>query len=212
MVKVKTYSIAAVITLLLLLSGYSMNWYLGDLKEKQLQQQFLDLQTSIVESQLELTYLTEFTEDGCELLEEAKDVTRINLFDVNKRLESLEEISGDEFEARRLKTEQSISYINLWMFARKMKEECKTNLTTILYFWDAYSIESQQQGYVLDTITRENGDVVLIIPLDYNFDLGMIKILSKEFNVTRTPTIIINEKIKLEGIHSKSEILDYVFS
>lgn len=96
------------------------------------------------------------------------------------------------------------------MFARKIRDECKTNLTTMLYFWDADSAESQQQGFVLDAITNEHGDKVLIIPLDYKFDLGIIKILSKEFKITGTPTIIINEKIKLEGLYSKEDILKYV--
>lgn len=210
MVKVKTYTIAALITALLLFSGFLTSWYFNQIKQSELEQQFLDLQEKIVESQLELTYLTEFSNNSCGSLEEARRVTSINLLDVNRKLESSDKVVANEFEFERLKIEQSMNYVNLWMFARKIREQCKTNLTTMLYFWDANSMESQQQGFVLDAITNEEGDRVLIIPLDYNFNLGIIKILSKEFNITQTPTIIINEKTKLEGLQSKADIMKYL--
>ena len=44
--------------------------------------------------------------------------------------------------------------------------------------------------------------------MDAEFDLGIIQILKKEFNVTTTPTIIINEKEKLEGLTPKKKIVE----
>ena len=36
-----------------------------------------------------------------------------------------------------------------------MKETCDMNLTTVLYFWDI-STTSKPQGYVLDSIRKED--------------------------------------------------------
>ena len=206
MVNYKIYFTAAVITIILLIFGFTFNWYFTIQREEELKQTFLDLQTSMTESQLELTYLTEYGGD-CSSLEEAVKSTRQTLYIVNKKLETYENYLISDLEFRRNKAEQTILYVKLWLTTLKIKEICETDITTILYFFDVESLESKEQGYVLDAITEQEGDKVIVIPLDFNFDLGIIRILSKEFDVITTPTIIVNEQTKLEGLQSRDQIL-----
>lgn len=204
----KTYIIAALITVVVIISAFAFNWYFNFLRDQDIKRSLLDLQTSISESQLELLYISEYMKDGCGALEEAKGTTIRTLIETNKKLLRYKEYLIDDTEFKRLKIEQSMLYINYWMIMTKMKSQCNINLTTILYFWDAFSDESKQQGYVLDSITEQYKDRVLVIPLDFNFDLGIIKILSKQFNITKTPTVIVNEKITFDRLVSKKEIVD----
>lgn len=205
----KTYLLAAVLTLLLIISGLASNWLFNMQREEIIRKSLLDLQSSISESDLEMNYLMGFVRNGCPLLEEGKKNVAKTLIETNRKLIQYREDVIDESEFRRLKTEQSMLYIKYWMFTLKSKESCGTNVSTILYFWDL-SPESQQQGYVLDSLTEKYGSRVLVIPLDYNFDLGIIRILTKQFNVTKTPAVIINEDTKLEGLRSRAQIEKYI--
>ncbi|MFZ3077345.1 MAG: hypothetical protein WA139_02725 [Candidatus Aenigmatarchaeota archaeon] len=208
MINKKTYLLAAALTFVLISGGFGMNWIINAQREDAIQKSLLNMQSSIAESQLEMDYLIGFA-GGCSLLEEGKKNIAKTLIETNRKLVQYNENTIGETEIARLKTDQSVLYVKYWMFAIKMKDICKTNVSTIMYFWDI-SPESQQQGYVLDSISEKYGSSALVIPLDYNFDLGIIKILSRQFNVTKAPTIIINEKTKLEGPVSSAKIEKYI--
>ena len=209
MVKVKIYLSAAVITVALVMSGFALNWYFNEAQQAELASSIMSLETSISESQLELLYVTEFSNQGCDVLEESRRSTTEFLSGTNRKLIANEENSLlPDWEWNRLKTEQTILYIKLWMLTQKMYSMCGSNISTMLYFFDTTSYASKQQGYVLDSITNEYGaERVLVVPLDYNFDMGIIRILRAQFNVTSAPTIVVNEKTKLEGIASKADIV-----
>jgi hypothetical protein len=209
MVKVRVYIVAAVITAVLVMSGFALNWYFNEVRQADMVQSITELDTSMSESQLELLYVTQFSDEGCGVLEKSRQTTTESLMGVNRELVSTEQnLILPDWQWNQLKTEQTILYIKLWMLTKEMKNTCDTNVSTILYFFDTSSEASKQQGYVLDSITNQYGAKrVLVVPLDYNFNLGMIKILRVQYNVTSTPTLVINEKTKLEGSVSKAEIV-----
>jgi len=209
MVKVKIYLTAAVITAALVMSGFALNWYFNEAQQTELARSITSLETSISESQLELLYVTEFSNQGCDVLEESRRGTTETLISANRKLTAAEENTVlPDWEWDHLKTEQTVLYIKLWMLTQKMYEMCNRNISTMLYFFDTTSYASKQQGYVLDSITNEYGaERVLVVPLDYNFDMGIIRILRAQFNVTSAPTIVVNEKTKLEGLNSKADIV-----
>lgn len=208
MINKKTYLLAAVLTLVIILGGFGLNWIINAQREDAIQKNLLSMQSSMMESQLEMDYLIGFA-GGCSLLEEGKKNIAKTLVETNRKLVQYNENAIGGAEIMRLKTDQSVLYVKYWLFTVKMKDICKTNVSTIMYFWDI-SPESQQQGYVLDSVSERYGSSVLVVPLDYNFDLGIIRILSKQFNVTKAPTIVINEKTKLEGPVSSAEIGKYI--
>jgi len=208
MINKKTYFMAAILTFVVIAGGFGLNWRFNAQREDAIQKNLLSMQSSIAESQLEMDYLIGF-DGGCSLLEEGKKNIAKTLVETNRKLVQYNENAIGGSEIMRLKTDQSVLYVKYWMFTIKMKDICKTNVSTILYFWDV-SPESQQEGYVLDSVSEKYGSGALVIPLDYNFDIGIIKILSRQFNVTKTPAIIINEKTKLEGLVSSAEIEKYI--
>lgn len=209
MISKKTYLLAALMTLLLFAGVFALNWIFNMQREEAIQRNLLNLQSSVAESQLEMEYLIGFVKDGCPLLEEGKKNIIKTLIETNRKLVRYNEYAISDSEFVRLKTDQSVLYIKYWMFTLKMNDICKTNTSTILYFWDLSS-ESQQQGYVLDSVSEKYDPEVFVVPLDYNFDLGIIRILAKQFNVTKAPAVLINEKTKIEGLASRAEIEKYL--
>jgi len=208
MVKSKTYIVAALVTFVLIASGFLFNWYFTEMRQSQIDQDLISLQSSISESQLEMLYITEFTNATCEIIDESRSSTSKSLYEVNKRLIATEQNAINPSENfYRLKKDQTILYVKLWMLTYKMKEECNTNVSTILYFFDTHSSDSQTQGHVLDSVTKEYGtERVLIVPLDYELDSGIIRILARQFNVTKSPTLVLNENETLSKVVSRPEI------
>lgn len=209
MINKKTYLLAAILTFAVIAGGFGLNWIFNAQREDVVQKNLLNIQSATSASELEMEYIMNFAKDKCSLLEQGKSDISKTLFETNKKLVQYNEYAIGDSEFKRLKTDQSVLYVKYWMFMLSAKENCGTNTTTILYFWDL-SPESQQEEYVLDSVSEKYGSGALVVPLDYNFDLGIIRMLSKQFNVTKVPTIIINEKTKLEGPVSSAEIGKYM--
>ena len=208
MVKAKTYVAAAILTIILVGFAFGINWWWNQQREEALIRDITELQTIMSDTQLELLYVTQFGE-GCDTIAESRSSTAAVLEQVNRRLiESEKNIIVPDWEWNRLKSEQTMLYVKLWMLTLQMRDDCGSNITTVLYFYDTVSPESQQQGYVLDSITNQYGTKsVQIVPLEKNSKLGIMRILTKQFNVTTTPTIIIDEKTKIEGVISKADLV-----
>jgi len=208
MVKAKTYVAAAILTIILVGFAFGINWWWNQQREEALIRDITELQTIMSDTQLELLYVTQFGQ-GCDIIAESRGSTATVLEEVNRRLiESEKNIIVPDWEWNRLKSEQTMLYVKLWMLTLQMRESCGSNISTILYFYDTVSPESQQQGYVLDSITNQYGTkLVQIVPLDRNSKLGIMRILTKQFNVTTTPTIIIGEETKIEGVISKADLV-----
>ncbi|MDD5416394.1 MAG: hypothetical protein PHU12_00280 [Candidatus Aenigmarchaeota archaeon] len=204
MVEAKIYSLAALLTLVLVLSSLYMNYYVSEIKQKELQEKYDSINKLLSSSQLEFEYLGN-SNNSCDLLNESVNITRTNLIGINRKLEEYKEYMISDSEFNRLKTEQTILYVKIWMLSNQIKERCDMKFTTVLYLWDT-DLESKQQGYILDAIREDHQDDLLVIPLDYNFNIGIINLIKKDHDVTSAPTIIINEQTKLVGLQNRETI------
>ena len=46
----------------------------------------------------------------------------------------------------------------------------------------------------------------MLIPLPIDGDISMINIMEATYNISNVPTILINEKVKLDGLQSYDEL------
>ena len=67
----KTYLMAAALTFAIILGVFGLNWIINAQREDVIQKNLLNMQSSMMESQLEMDYLIGFA-GGCSMLEEGK--------------------------------------------------------------------------------------------------------------------------------------------
>jgi len=107
----------------------------------------------------------------------------------------------------------SLIEIRHFLNIKEYRENCKKNITTILFFYSndkEYIDEAEKMGYILGNLKKEYPEKIMIYSFDYNLDLNILKILKHLYNVTSPNTIIINEKIKLEKLENIEEIRKYL--
>jgi len=110
---------------------------------------------------------------------------------------------------KRTREKYFLSNFELWFYTTREKEICsRTDMTTILFFHEAESMcpECTVQGGVLDEI-RAKCSNVRVITFARDLDIGMVDILKKRFKVRRSPTLVIDNSIVLEGLQDEKTIL-----
>lgn len=116
---------------------------------------------------------------------------------------------GDYYN--QLKKKYFLLEILVYTLRKDMQDKCgQGNSNVFLFFYDTENNqESLNQGYVLDTIVKETSNVV-VFSFDKNFNETALKSLVDYYNVSVSPTIILNFKQKFEGYVSKEVLYQHL--
>ena len=103
----------------------------------------------------------------------------------------------------------------LWTDTIRLKERCVTNFSTVVYFYEYNSqdqdLRAEQSVFAkkLEEIKQEQGDKLILIPIAGNLDVNSIEYLKFSYNITRLPSVLIDEETKIESIEELSSINSY---
>ncbi len=104
-----------------------------------------------------------------------------------------------------LKAKYFLLEIKTYTLFTNLKEECNYNFDTILFFYDLEQQESLNQGYILDSLVETQGNLH-VFSFDRNFNEPALEALKLHYNITNSPSIIINNNIKKEELTGKEEL------
>lgn len=210
----RLYLITGIITLVIFLLGILLGIFIEGERVKYIEVKTREQKINFDSLQLQYLYLSMVGEkEGCPaFLATLKNYMgdtekmRLRLEDYLKK----SSIHTKEFEL--LKRDYIISQLNYWILSKKTKELCKTDFVTILYFHSKDCRDCENQGYILDYLKKLFSDKLLIFSLDVKFDEEpIIFILTNRYNVSETPTIIIEDK-KFVGFTHEGVLLDNICS
>jgi len=187
-----------------LLLGYGMdNFRTGDVLQD-LKYSEVDTESYIVEQMF-----WESVDSGC------GDVD-LRIASVSKDLTKLGQLLSS-YESKSLFSEEEFKYITRKYFIqeiksytmfRQLQEECNLNQDVILYFYDPQQQESASQGYVLDSVVNSMNNSVIVYSINANFEgENVIDTVKSYYNITMTPTLIVNGEEKVEGYQNYLDVL-----
>ncbi|MBS3143529.1 hypothetical protein J4446_01475 [Candidatus Woesearchaeota archaeon] len=173
-----------------------------------------DASTSISDIELEtLNYITSnefidvFGGNHCDLVNSELEGLSVQLFEIGQTLVKYEKrniFSGTEYKL--LKSKYFLLEVRAYTLFTKLKNQCDSDYDLILYFYDQNQDDSENQGYILDKLVKS--DNVTIFSFDRDFEI--ISFLINRYDIKKSPTIIINEDIKFEGITYLGELREAV--
>ncbi len=106
-----------------------------------------------------------------------------------------------------LKRKYFILQIKFYQLLEQVNKDCDNNYIPILFFYEIDDDRSERQGYILNEISETYPRKVLVFTIDKDYeDEPLVGVLVKKFNITKAPTLIINNKIKKEGLFYTGEV------
>lgn len=213
----RIYLTAAIITLLIFVLGMLLGMVIEGKRISYIEATSREQKINFESLQLQYLYLSYLSTSertgSCPAFLTTLDRYIKDMEGIRDRLENYikaGKIYSGEFKS--LKREYIVSQLNYWILAKKTKELCETDFVTVLYFHSKDCVSCDDQGYILDYLKRMFDNKLLIFALDTDFDEEpIIPILRNTYNITTTPTIII-ENEKFVGFTSKDELLKNICS
>jgi len=115
-------------------------------------------------------------------------------------------------EVLELKKVYSLIEVRHFSLVNKLKKECQSNYTTLLFF---YSNEKECKKEVdeksfITTFLRNKYNSVRVYSFDLNLDLEVISFFKKVYNLGGCSGIVLNEKKIEEEIHASKDLEKYI--
>lgn len=196
------------ITLVVFVAGLILGWNLDTMRSSEvlhdLKNNELDAESFLIEQ----AFWDSFEEEDCRFAELRINSLSVELAELGQYLNNYQKKNVfEEEDFQYLARRYFLLEVRGYILYNEMKEKCSLQNDVILYFYGFEDQESEKQGYVLDKIVdRSNGTVdIFSINRDYEGDVTL-DTLRLYYNITTTPTIIINGDLKQEGYVSYEEI------
>ena len=193
------FFITAFIFLLIIVT----NNYFNDVKLNKLNSIYNDIRIDALNAEIQYAIISENPCLGLNF-----EPISNELSELGNKLTSMENQLGKKNkQVLDLKKYYSVLEIRQWLFVKKASNDCDENATPILFF---YSNEEdcdvcESQGFVLNYI-RKSIPNVYIYSFDVNLDSTAVETLKLSYNITTTPSLLINE-ITYAGFRDSDEVL-----
>lgn len=209
-----TYILAAGITGGIFLLGMLLGLVVEGKRVTMMQSMYEQEKANFASSQLQFEYLSQLnTNDSCPTIYDVFTKNTKSLGDAQERLLSFQKdstLNDAEFET--LKQQYVVEEMRYYLFAKKVRESCGTDVVRLLYFYsdDKDCPRCEEQEFVLNYLKMNLKDNLLIFALDEKFEKEpMISILKRQYNLTQYPSIAI-ENIGLQGFQSQDELKEKI--
>ena len=202
---------AAGFTVLMLLLGILTGLQMDDMRQdhltEELRQSNLETETFIALQ----TYIDDSSENYCRLMEHRIPDISERSAEFGGELQQLAgQNIGDDSEYEYIRNRYYNNQLRLYSTLSEYKERCGGSDDLILYFFDS-SVSSQRQGEVLNEIVETSNTSVFAFNTELNDDPDVADspvagVLMADYNITTSPTLIINDNQKIEGFTSVAEL------
>jgi hypothetical protein len=157
------------------------------------------------------------SEVSCEIAEK-------NTFEFADRIYNeavkLEEYDSRSTFGRVLKTvhkRYDLMRVMLYNEGKYLREECNSSIHVVVYFFSYdeqdVDVRAQQTAYarVLTDLKEEFHSEILLVPIAGNLELSSVDLIMDEYNITKMPSILIDDGIVVDDINELSNIENIVF-
>lgn len=203
---------AGALVLVVFILGVLFSNMMDDRRYEKLQNEVRDNSIQIESRQLQLSYLKSSEVQSCSALQTGlSDIIR----SYNDRLGKVQAFQKNsifkEKQFKDTKHQYTLSGIRYWMYTQELRRKCDYNATTVLFFTENLFGNSDCDdctgiGAELSIIKKKYEDQFLLFTIPTSLDDGAVNALENQYNITKTPTLIINGEKKLEGFQNKSSI------
>ncbi|MCX8190671.1 MAG: thioredoxin family protein [Candidatus Aenigmarchaeota archaeon] len=161
-----------------------------------------------------LTRLKELYGEGfCSEALELNLLYNQKIYERGKEIEEMIKLNRFAPEMREELRKYTLMQVKFWLDSRDLKEKCNFTYKNVLYLQEFFAKEQEvrlrnkvQSNIMLD-VKERCGNKILLIPINMDLNLTTVDVIKLRYNVTRSPTIIIDDKIVLEGIVSLQDLL-----
>ena len=201
---------ALIVALIIFWTGILIGIFFEDSRIAEITAFYSDSETSI--SDFEMASNIIFNENmDCSRLNDESKIFADRIFEEAKKLEQYDTSNKITDRMLHLHKRYDLLRTMLWQKIVENKKRCDSSTNTVVYLYEYLNtnigeISTQRtiSNYLLE-MKDQNPDVILI-PIATDTDILSLNIIQEIYNITESPTVIINEKDKITELSDLDKI------
>lgn len=209
---VESFFVAAAI----LLIGFSLGYFVESYRSDSIIADYKTAEVELLDLKLQNYFFQTLDNASCDFAFQQQLIFADKLYSEGLRIENLEEANQLTDTLRLEKRRYVLLKSELWLNVQLLKARCNLPIDTLVYFYsgDPHDTKLVAQQKIISNILKDlkekKGNSLILLPLAGDLHLGAIDLQTYRYNVSMFPTILINERNRLEGYHSLLEIESYL--
>lgn len=186
-----------------LMANYGLDFVRFDLLDNNMDE--FNVNSALLDT--EQHFLREFSNDACDYMNRKVQNLSEEMRSVGVELSTYGSISTfNQRDFDYLKRRYFLMELKYYALILNLNNECDARYIPVIFFYDPDDEISERQGFILEDLMEDYSKVVSI-NLDRTYEgERMVNFLAEYFNVSSSPTLIIDNEIKLEGLHYAGEL------
>ncbi len=102
--------------------------------------------------------------------------------------------------------------LQFWKNSLEVKKACNSSFSTVIFFYSQYNETDEQkiEDRILWNFKQKCGPKIIYITFPADMGLSSINLIKSFYNVTKIPSVVIDEKTVLTGVIPLEELNKYV--
>jgi hypothetical protein len=157
--------------------------------------QIRDLRNDVENMQIQELFVAGKQVD-CNLMASTMGSHSYHLWDLVNKLKTSRPETQEFYD---LKRQADFLSLRAWIFANNIKQNCWGDVLPVLYIYSVNCPDCEEQDTILQSMKNDHRGV-FVYAIDYYLDEPSIKLVRDAYNITSTPSMIINNQLfgKLE--------------
>ena len=206
---------ALVITLILLLVGFSIGLYFESFRTNKIVQGYKNFEIEALDLKLQNYYYQILQEEDCDIAFNENIAFADRLYNEGLIIQKYEDINQITENLLLEKKRYVLLKTELWLNSVILKQRCEKDFHTLVYIYSntpgqAKRAEQEAISNVLKEIKEKKGNNVVLIPIAGDMGLRAIELQMKIYGIDYLPSVIIDEEHVLEGFHNIEKIEEFL--
>ncbi len=148
---------------------------------------------------------------GCEFLAEENRRLGDRIYAEGLKMEKYEDANKLTDSLLTEKKRYALLDLQFWKNSIEIKQKCGSAFSTVIYFYSQYNETADQKlmDRILSDFKQRCGRATVYIAFPADMGLSSIGMIKAYYNITETPSVLINEKTVLQGIADMEELNGY---
>ncbi|MFH0927327.1 MAG: thioredoxin family protein [Candidatus Micrarchaeota archaeon] len=200
---------AAALTVIILMLTLVLVWQIDSMRQNDLQKNISDLEFEMQTSQLLSRYGSAMAQESrCDFLNYTESMQEKKAFSTAYSIQEYERshLVGSEYE--NLKRSYFASLMDLYITTFENKKNCPDlgQVPVAFFYTQADCPACQVQGQVLSSVAQKCNNVQ-IFAFASDSQYPFLNLLVQRYNVSSTPSLVINDSQKIGGVTSEGELI-----
>lgn len=204
----RVYITAAIITLIIFSLGIGLGFMISNEKYDIMKTDLDNIQLQQKDIETEMMLTSSLGANSCKTLNYEIEKTATQSAELGQEVSYYDNEIIKNQDIYTIKRYYIINLIQLWSYWELFKKNCNSSVNTVLYFYSIKNCDDcQAQGFVLSYLKDKYPDKIMTFALDKDEDMYSLNLIKNTYNITLSPTLIINNK-KYEGLKDINSLKD----